>query len=600
LGGGMDSSAGLLTVSNTIITQNTNLDTNTEDDCHNCTQSGPLLTAGADAHLGQLAYNGFGSLVPTMMPLPGSPAIQAGDATQLIAGLTNDERGFPRLTAGKLDLGAVQTNYTSVAFVQEPSDALFNTVISPAVTVEVLETNNNRTAPNNTNVVDNVPLTLTLNGSGTLGGTLTQTTSGAASFGDLKVSTPGTGDTLSTSLIVTPTGVTPAQTLTATSNPFDITRVASTVSFVPPLPASVTYGVAPLTLKATAVSSGTFTGQTVNFYVDSGPATISGNVLTVTGAGTVVAEVDAVANATYSASSATSSITVMQAASQLALSASSTEAPTGSSVTLTATATSSSGTPTGMVAFLSGGTTLGTGTLNAQGVATLAVSTLPAGSNTITATYPGDTNFSGSQAQLAGKIVVGTPGFAMTSNAVNLSVKAGSTGNLTLTLTPAFGYTGTLNFSCAGMPGTSTCAFQPAAVQFDGSGSPVQVTATMQIATTQANSRATKVAKLLPVIPLGGLPILPAAVLWFPEADDLSDLQIAGALDRPIRSISSRSQRSIRIGMLVLFAMGLLGMLFGCGGQAAKPAGGQYSVIITAAGAGATNQSIAVQLTVTP
>jgi hypothetical protein len=438
---------------------------------------------------------------------------------------------------------------------------------------------------------------LTLNGSGTLGGTLTQTTSGAASFGDLKVSTPGTGDTLSTSLTVTPTGITPAQTLTATSNPFNVTLVAATVSFDPPLPASVTYGVAPLTLKATAVSSGTITGQTVNFHVDSGPATISGNVLTITGAGTVVAEVDAVANATYAASSATSSITVMQAASHLALTSSSTEAPAGSSVTLTATATSPSGTPTGTVTFLSGGTTLGTGTLNAQGVATLAVSTLPVGSNTITATYPGDTNFSGSQAQLAGTIVVGTPGFAMTSSALSLSVKSGSTGNLTLTLTPAFGYTGTLNFSCVGMPGTSTCAFQPAAVQFDGSGSPVQVTVAMQIATTQGNSRGTKMAKLLPLIPLGGLPILPAAVLWFPETDDLSDFRIGRASDA---SMSSRSHRWIRIGMLVLFAMGLLGMLFGCGGQAAKPTGGQYNVTIMATGAGASSQSIAVQLTVTP
>jgi membrane protease YdiL (CAAX protease family) len=119
----------------------------------------------------------------------------------------------------------------------------------------------------------------------------------------------------------------------------------------------------------------------------------------------------------------------------------------------------------------------------------------------------------------------------------------------------------------------------------------------MQIATTQGNSRGTKMAKLLPLIPLGGLPILPAAVLWFPETDDLSDFRIGRASDE---SMSSRSHRWIRIGMLVLFAMGLLGMLFGCGGQAAKPTGGQYNVTIMATGAGASSQSIAVQLTVTP
>ncbi len=598
VGGGIDNSSGLLMVGNTIITGNTNVNTSTEDDCHNCTQTGPLLTGGVDPHLGPLAYNGYGSLVPTLMPLPGSPAIQAGDPTQPPVGMANDERGFPRFTAGKLDLGAVQTHYTSIAFVQQPSNAYFNADISPAVTVEVLETDNNRVAPNNTSVVDNVPITLTLNGTGTLSGTLTQTTSSVASFGDLKVSTPGTGDTLSTSLTVTPAGITPAQILTATSSAFDIRLVASTVSFNPPLPASVTYGVAPLTLKATALSSGTVTGQTVGFYVDSGPATINGNVLTITGAGTVVTEVDAVANGTYAASSATSSITVMQAASQLALTASTAQAPVGGSVTLTATATSSAGIPTGTVTFLSGSTTLGTGTLNAQGIATLSLTTLPVGSSVITANYAGDVNFSASQAQLAGAIVVGIPGFSMTSGAVNLSVQAGSSGNVTLTLTPAFGYTGTLNFACAGMPGASTCGFQPASVQFDGSGNPVQVTVTMKIASAQLLSRSTKLAKLIPVTPLGGLPILPAAILWFPETDDLSDLRIAGVSDDSV-NVRSRSHRWIRIGMFLLFAMGLLGMLFGCGGQAVTPTGGQYNVTITAAGAGAANQTIAVQLTVT-
>ena len=230
---------------------------------------------------------------------------------------------------------------------------------------------------------------------------------------------------------------------------FDIDLLPSTANFSPALPASVVYGVAPLTLHATVTSSGTVTGQVVSFHVDSGPATVSGNVLTITGAGSVVVEADAAANGTYAeATPGVATITVTQAASQLGLTASANQAPVGSSVTITATATSTVGMPTGTVTFLAGGTTLGTGTLNPQGIATLAVTTLPVGSNTITAAYPGDTSFSASQAQLTGTIVVGTPGFAMTSSTVNLSVQAGSTGNMTLTLTPAFGYTGTLNLAC--------------------------------------------------------------------------------------------------------------------------------------------------------
>jgi hypothetical protein len=310
-----------------------------------------------------------------------------------------------------------------------------------------------------------------------------------------------------------------------------------------------------------------------------------------------VVEVDADANGTYAASTATSTLAVLQAASQLALTASATQAPVGSSVTLTATATSTAGMPTGTVTFLAGGATLGTGTLNAQGVATLAVTTLPVGSNTITATYPGDTNFSGSQAQLSGTIVVGTPGFAMISSTVSLSVQPGSTGNLTLTLTPAFGYTGTLFLACGGMPGASTCAFQPATVQFDGSGNPVQVTVTMQIASAQMLWRRTTVAELRPLIPLGSLPVFPAMILWFPETDDLSDVQLAGIQPEP-RSPRSGSSRWLRIGMLLILGMGLLGMLFGCGGQTVTPTGGQYNVTITAAGPGNINQTVTVQLNV--
>jgi outer membrane protein assembly factor BamB len=65
----------------------------------------------------------------------------------------------------------------------------------------------------------------------------------------------------------------------------------------------------------------------------------------------------------------------------------------GQSVTFTATV--SNGTkdiPTGTVTFLNGTTTLGTGTLNSSGIATFATSTLPAGTNEITASYGGDAN----------------------------------------------------------------------------------------------------------------------------------------------------------------------------------------------------------------
>jgi hypothetical protein len=49
--------------------------------------------------------------------------------------------------------------------------------------------------------------------------------------------------------------------------------------------------------------------------------------------------------------------------------------------------------PTGTVSFYDGTTLLGTGTVNAQGIATLTTSQLPFGSSTVTAKYPGDNNY---------------------------------------------------------------------------------------------------------------------------------------------------------------------------------------------------------------
>ena len=86
----------------------------------------------------------------------------------------------------------------------------------------------------------------------------------------------------------------------------------------------------------------------------------------------------------------------------------------GQGVTLTATVTKSSGTgtPTGTVTFHLGsptGTVVGTGTLNASGLASTAVSSLAAGTDNLYAIYSGDAHFSGSTSPVRAQIVVGLP-----------------------------------------------------------------------------------------------------------------------------------------------------------------------------------------------
>jgi hypothetical protein len=71
----------------------------------------------------------------------------------------------------------------------------------------------------------------------------------------------------------------------------------------------------------------------------------------------------------------------------------------GQAVTLTATVTVAAGAPAGSVTFFNGTTPLGNGTVGAGGVATLTTSSLPAGSDTLTAIYSGDgTNASSTSA----------------------------------------------------------------------------------------------------------------------------------------------------------------------------------------------------------
>ena len=87
-----------------------------------------------------------------------------------------------------------------------------------------------------------------------------------------------------------------------------IAQSAQTISFSPPA-SPVTYGVSPITLTASATS-----GLTVAFSVLSGPGTINGSTLSITGAGTIVIAADQAGNADYApAAEVQQSVVVNQA-----------------------------------------------------------------------------------------------------------------------------------------------------------------------------------------------------------------------------------------------------------------------------------------------
>jgi subtilase family serine protease len=132
----------------------------------------------------------------------------------------------------------------------------------------------------------------------------------------------------------------------------------------------------------------------------------------------------------------------------------------GTSVTLTATVKPSSTStkmPTGHVtltdAFLG---KLGTVTVNSSGVATLISSTLAGASYSVTATYGGDTNFSGSTSST---VPYSVQDFKIKPTTVSVPAP-GKSGTTTLTITPLGGFFQTLSYSCtSGLPSEATCSF---------------------------------------------------------------------------------------------------------------------------------------------
>jgi hypothetical protein len=91
-----------------------------------------------------------------------------------------------------------------------------------------------------------------------------------------------------------------------------------------------------------------------------------------------------------------------------ALSSSANPAAAGQLVTLTATVTEAlaqTPQPTGLVTFKDGTTTLGTGTLNPSGQATLSTAALATGYHALTAVYQGDPNFTTSTAPPLNQLV---------------------------------------------------------------------------------------------------------------------------------------------------------------------------------------------------
>jgi hypothetical protein len=150
---------------------------------------------------GQIAVGAHGSVSVT------SPGQLLVDGLQVVGGQAANVAAIGTPTGDEVTINAIiealqtaklmaQSAPAGLAFVQVPTDVPTGDVITPPVTVQILDDFGNPLADNATDVT----VALTTPGGATLGGTLTQTAiNGIATFDDLTVDTADTGYSLDAS-----------------------------------------------------------------------------------------------------------------------------------------------------------------------------------------------------------------------------------------------------------------------------------------------------------------------------------------------------------------------------------------------------------------
>ena len=283
-----------------------------------------------------------------------------------------------------------------------------------------------------------------------------------------------------------------------------------------------------------------------------------------------------------SSTTATLPLTISKSPTQVTIAAGNTQIPASASTTVTvtlATDSVSSTFPSGALTLTANGTNFPAASaamevVNGidQLVATFNVSgaSLASGTNTLTATYPGDVNYNNASAT-ATLTVSGTsstaPGFNLTGPSGGITVaNPGTAQTGTVTISPTNGFTGTINLACtvqfSGTGNAPTCSV-PATVSVTGT---APVNATVTINTTA------QTALLAPETPFGGN----AARRLLAAGSGLALCSIL------LWGVPAR-RRSWRAMLLVLFAFGTLGVL-GCGSSNSSANGtptGTYTATVT-------------------
>lgn len=190
-----------------------------------------------------------------------------------------------------------------------------------------------------------------------------------------------------------------------------------------------------------------------------------------------------------------------------------------------------------------------------------------------------------------------SPSFSLAASPTSLTIVAGQSGTSTITLTPAGGFSGTVNLSCSGLPQYSTCTFSPTTLS--PAGSNTALTTTLTIATNVTTTSSLK--DDFRGIPLAGLKRVYAA-------GGLTSLVLCFGFRRRILAASRFcSMLVLAIGLI----LGCMGLISGCGGGSGNaggsstptgpvtPAGNSTVTVTGSAGSGGAQATVDLAVTIT-